>query len=110
MEPINTQIHLYTLLYARYFHAYPELRRNKFSELVSWMSDDDSLDVDITVSNSRSVSSALPPSPPPTSRPTSWLGRLQSRLAFCALCVFLLVFVVTVLVLLSSAQRAVSGS
>ncbi|CAJ0929454.1 unnamed protein product, partial [Mesorhabditis belari] len=78
---VLSQIELYSSLYEKYYVFYPEMRSKRLSELVSWMSsDDDSLDVDITLSHSRSASSALPPSPPPTSRPVTWLGRLQSRL------------------------------
>ncbi|VDO39795.1 unnamed protein product [Haemonchus placei] len=89
------------------------------------MSDDDSIDFDITISGSRKIlalsnarrlegflfkarrrqSVGFPATPPPPSRKQTWMDRVHSRLAFCALCVFVLFIVVGLVLLFSNIQE-----
>ncbi|XGW06251.1 hypothetical protein V3C99_016510 [Haemonchus contortus] len=71
---------------------------------MSTMSDDDSIDFDITISGSRQ-SVGFPATPPPPSRKQTWMDRVHSRLAFCALCVFVLFIVVGLVLLFSNIQE-----
>ncbi|CAD6193216.1 unnamed protein product [Caenorhabditis auriculariae] len=66
-------------------------------------SEDDSLDFDITISGSR-PSLSDPLTPPPTIR-KSLAARLQNRLAFCALCVFVLCLVVSIVLLFANMHK-----
>uniref|UniRef100_A0A1I7XKT8 Uncharacterized protein n=1 Tax=Heterorhabditis bacteriophora TaxID=37862 RepID=A0A1I7XKT8_HETBA len=61
-------------------------------------SDDDSIDFDITISGSR-LSVDHPLTPPPTTRKALLVRQLQSRFAFCALGVFVLFIVLTLILL-----------
>ncbi|KAK6758771.1 hypothetical protein RB195_016163 [Necator americanus] len=68
------------------------------------MSDDDSIDFDITISGSRQ-SVGIPVTPPPSVRKKTWIDRVHSRLAFCILCVFVLLIVVGLILLISNIQE-----
>ncbi|CAJ0588575.1 unnamed protein product [Cylicocyclus nassatus] len=68
------------------------------------MSDDDSIDFDITISGSRHSEGGATTTPSVAEKET-WIDRMHNRLAFCALCVFVLLIVVGLILLISNIQE-----